>query len=225
MASPLDGNKVEIPLLKSYLRTTPSYPPHVPSWILPIGWALFAALGIVLAVVTELNCVGVILSGIVSYLFVVLARGRFKPRSAAEKADEARFEAVRKLKGLVDEGLNRKLPPAILRALEQAVAVRNTVVARLNSENPGMAMEETMLIEQSLQACFLVAVPVIRQENTSKNEWQAILDNASMINEIEDTITSQTRRMRDMLGLNSERLAALRELEEYNTGEHLRLTE
>jgi hypothetical protein len=203
----------QIPLLKAYLRSTPGYPPHVPAWIPTMGWIVFAVLALAVFLIPQGGCFSLGAAAAISYLLVVFARKRYQPRNEVERGDESRFEAVRKLKALLDDGIHRRLPPAVLLALERAVEARNVAVARLSADHPDAAAEKIAAVDRTLHACFLAATPVIRTDTTSKGDWETMVANTSLNDAIVETIQRQTEMMRTSLVTDWERLAALSELD------------
>ncbi len=209
------NRRVEVPLLKGYLRTVPSYPDHVPGWVPIAGWSIFAVLVVLLAVVAEMAIIGTALAGLIAWGIFTLLKSFYKPRNAAERADEMTHDAVRKLKKAAGEShLQKRLPLPVLLALEEAVQAHNTAIARLASEDPILAVEGTKQVRNALHACFLASIPVLRNDEHSRREWAAMQTKDAMINEIVDSIHSQTLRMKGSLSLNTERLEAMRELDD-----------
>lgn len=209
------GKKVfQAPLLKEYLRGQSDYPEHIPGWIMPLGWALFLGLGAGLQVVAQANCLGFVASGAIAWLVVSLLRYRYRAVTDHEAVDEERYEVIRRLKGIVQNGsLESHVPGRVLRALEDAVDAYNGSVARLSLQDPSQSRERLRLAQQSLHACFLASRSMIRSDNQSKKEWKAVTENDRLINEVVATIDAHIDRIRDPMSLDSARLAALRELE------------
>lgn len=215
--------KVAAPLLKAYLCSVPTNPPHLPAWPTWAGWAVFLVTGIPLMAKANGGCLGLGLAAILGVGATYLFQRPYRAKNDSQRADERLFAAVRKLKSASDHAtLAKRLPPDVVRALERAVAAFNTSVARLNADDPANAVIQEGPMRQALHACFLASLSVFREDTHSKKEWEAVLDNKAHIGEIVDTIDNQTARIRDSLGSNSERLAALRELEMIEPYEALR---
>ncbi len=205
----------DIPLLKAYLRSAEPYPHYVPTWIGPAGWWGFGIVSVVLAIGFELACLGPAIAGALMFAFTTLMRSRFKPQSQEDKADELVYASLRKLKGVAgDSNLQKRLPSQVLIALENAVEAHNCAVARLSTLDPLTTVEASSSLRKSLNACFLAAVSVLRHDEMSASDWKAIQDKSSLINEIVGAIQDQTARMREPEWVGSERLAALRELDQ-----------
>jgi hypothetical protein len=204
--------KIEYPLLKSYLRSSPSHPAYMPGWITPVSWAVFAALTFFLAVRLELACIGVGIAGALAYAFDHLLRSRYRPRNSIEQADEAGFSALRKLKSKLSEGLHRKLPDRILLALERAVEAHNAALARIAIQDPHLLTDQQDHLRRRLHACFVAAATMMRDDQHSRREWQAMSSNAALIEEIVSAIDLQIAQMRSPSEYDHERLAALQEL-------------
>ncbi|MGV3614579.1 MAG: hypothetical protein ACO1SV_04505 [Fimbriimonas sp.] len=207
-----DVKRVEVPLLKAYLRGERSDPPHMPGWITPAGWATFLLLAAG-ADAIDAGSLGGLVAIISAVALVYFLRRSYGPRNEVERMEEIHYSSVKKLKGMVDDGLDRRLPPAVLTALEEAVGVYNMAVARLSAE-PGLeTAEQIAVLRRTLHASFVVSVPVMRGDQCSKREWKAILANARLIGDVVDTIHAHVARMRAPSSLDNERLTALRELE------------
>lgn len=207
-----DRQRVDAPLLGAYLREASSWPTSMPNWIVPVG---FAVGGLVLLICQLIKGV----SGLAwpaafgaGWLAVHLLRGHFEPRDEVGKAEAMRYEALRKLQHINQQGLRKRLPPEVLIALEAAVTARNSALARVHTEEPHVAATATDAIDASLQACLVAAAKLARDDETSKREWEAILNNRAAVGEVVDVIEAQTLRMRNGAWGGHERLAALREL-------------
>jgi hypothetical protein len=214
--------RVPVPLLKAYLRKERGDPPHVPGWIMPTAWIASVSLFFVLKV----SMLGFWLFAFFVGLPFILAyylRQRYTPRNTEEKVDEIHYGAIKKLKALVDDGMERRLPPGVLRKLEQAVGLYNTRVAQLTVEAQPDVEEQIASLRRVLHGCFVVATTVMRDEHCSKREWKAILENYPLVNGVEDAIDAHLSRLREPALLNPERLAALRELETFDTSEELHI--
>lgn len=217
-----ETKRVPVPLLKAYLRKERGDPPHVPGWITPAMWLSFATLFIVLKV-AQLGFLLFALLCATPFVAAHFIRQRYVARNTEEKVDEIHYGAIKKLKALVDDGMERRLPPTVLRKLEEAVAVHNTGVARLSVDADLNSETQIAALRRALHGCFVVATTVMRDEHCSKREWKTILENHRLIGEVEDAIEEHIRRMREPSTLNPERLAALRELETFDTTDELRI--
>ncbi len=187
----------------------------MPSWITAAGWWGFGILAAVLAIGFEMACVGVGVAAAVMWALVTLLRLQFKPKDASEQSEELACNALRKIKKLAAESnIQKRMPTQVLLALEDAVEAHNTAIARLSTQNPMLVPEATESIRQSLNACFLAAVGVMRDDEHSAAEWKAMQDKSSLINEIVGAIQERAIQMREPLVIDTERLAALRELDQ-----------
>jgi hypothetical protein len=208
------NQKIELPLLKGYLRSAEPYPAYMPTWITPAGWWGFAILTVILAFGFELACAGTAIAGALAFAFVHFMRAKYKPRNELERADELVYAAMRKLKKAAAEGnIHKRIPAEVLLALEGAVEAHNFAIARISTQDPLTAVEATQAVRQSLNACFLAASSVIRDDEHSSKEWKAMQAKSRLINEIVQAIHERTMQMREPTQLVGERLAALRELD------------
>jgi hypothetical protein len=208
---------VETPLLKAYLRELPGQPPHLPGWINWAGWGVFLATAALSMGVFDGECFGLVAAIALGFATVFSLRQRYQPRNDHERAEEQTYAAVRKLKYGIDEGsLHKRLPPEVLTALEGAMTAHNGALARLSGEDPTLIAERSAALRRALHACFLAAGPVIRGPDQGRREWQAVGENRTLINEVLEAIHRQTMRMREPHLLDTERLAALRELGDYD---------
>lgn len=213
VSQPLN-EKVEVPLLKGYLRSCPSYPDFVPAWVPYAGWGTFAVLTIYLALIREWAIFGTIAAALIAGPLFLALKSFYKPRSDRERAEDLTYSALRKLKRAAGESnLNKRLPTPVLIALEGAVQAYNTSLARITAEDPALAHDAARGLKNLLHGCFFSGVAVLRDDEHSRKEWEAMRSNASLVNEVVDSIQLQTARMRAPLALDSERLCALRELD------------
>lgn len=207
-----DSKRVPVPLLKAYLRGERRDPPHVPGWITSGAWIAAISLFLILKV-AHLGFWLFLFFCLLPFGIAHLLRQRYVPKNTEEKVDEIHYGAIKKLKALVDDGMERRLPPGVLRKLEEAVGVYNTGVARLSIEADHNSEAQIAALRRALHGCFVVATTVMRDEHCSKREWKAILENYPLVSGVEDAIDTHINRMREPSLLNPERLAALRELE------------
>jgi hypothetical protein len=212
-------DKVQAPLLRAYLKELPSYPSHVPAWVVPAGWGVGLFSAIFFTQVVDGEGVGLGAAIALGWLTVVLLRDRFKGRTESEKAQEVAFATIRKLKFAENNsGIPRSVTPDVLRALEEAMAAYNAGMARIAADHPYDAAERQEALRIALHACFVAATPMIRGKDQSGSDWKAICDNERLNNDVVEAIHSQMLRMREAPGIDHARLAALRELEIGDSG-------
>jgi|GEM_PF-3266755 len=215
MAEKKGTKKVQAPLLKAYLRKVPGHPPHVPAWVFPASWGVGLGSAVLLGAAFDLGMIGIGAAVATGYAAFYVLRDRFKARTDQERADEASYSAISKMKRLLDQsaGFERRFPPEVLLALESAVATHNATIARSHGHDPVYAVEQAEAAQKALHACFVAAGMVIREDQQSKKDWNAILSNRSLIGDVVEAIERQKDRMGNPSPLDSERLAALKELE------------
>jgi hypothetical protein len=215
-------DRVEAPLLKAYLANVPSYPEFVPGWVTSVSWGVFIVLTLLLAIAAELAFVGTAIAGGVAYGLHLVLQNIFRPRNTKEESDAVSHSAVRKLKRAAGESnLNKRLPKRVLAALEDAVEAHNIAAARLTAADPEIIADSMKLMTKTLHGCFLAAIPVLRSDNMSRRDWNAMQTKSALIEGIVDSIESQSRKMRDASAFDRERLAALAELDAETASPHL----
>ena len=203
--------RIETPFLKGYVRRAKSYPPYVPSWVGPGAWGLFALL-FAISIPMNLEGLGLVLAGAIAWVASIIASGHFKPTTAEDRFDEAAFGAIRRLKFLYAQGIRSSIPERILVALEKATESYNTACARIALQDPVQAATARLQLERHLHACFVAAMPMIKDDQHSRKEWESMKRNNALISQIIEAIDDQTAQMHHFAFATEDRIAALGEL-------------
>lgn len=209
------NNKVvRAPLLDAYLKSLPTYPGHMPTWINLSGWVVGLTGTMISTNVFHSEGLGVVVSILLGIILVQRLRHLYRGTTEEQLAEEKVFAVVRRLKWAQnDGGLRKHIPPDVLAALEEAVAAHNLAIARIATADSFERTEREASLTRAMHACVLAVVPVLRGKDVGKKDWQVVCENRRLINEVVETIHEQTMRMRDPLSGDQARLAALRELE------------
>jgi hypothetical protein len=203
--------RFETPFLKGYIRRSRAYPSYVPSWVGPGAWGLFALL-FAISIPIELKGLGVVLAGVIAWAASLIVSGLYRPVSDEDRFDERAYAAVRRLKFLYAQGIGNSIPSRILMSLERAVEAYNTACARLPLHDPAGHANAQAALERLLHACFVAAMPMIKDDQHSRKEWQAMKQNNELIGRIVEAIDEQTAEMLAFSPTTHTRLAALGEL-------------
>ena len=210
--------RVDTPFLKSYIWRANAYPRYVPTWVRPGAWGLFALL-FAISIPINLNGMGIVIAGILAWAAASIVSGTYKPTTDEDRFEDMAFGAIRRLKFLFAEGIGNKVPTRILAALEKAVEAYNTAVARLAFEDPLKGAAGRRELELLLHACFVAAMPMIKDEQHSRKEWQRMKENTALIGQIVEAIDRQSSQMLDFALSTQDRVAALGELGLIDTAE------
>lgn len=209
-----NNKAVRAPLLDAYLKSLPTYPGHMPTWINLSGWVVGLTGTMISTNVFHSEGLGVVISILLGIILVQRLRHHYRGTNEQQLAEEKVFSVVRRLKWAQnDGGLRKHIPPEVLTALEEAVAAHNLGIARVATADPFERSDREAALTQAMHACILAVVPVLRGKDVGRKDWKVVCENRRLINEVVETISEQTLRMRDPLSTDHARLAALRELE------------
>ena len=205
--------KLQAPVLMAYLREQPSYPSFSPAWAPLAGWAVFAGSGLILDLRLDAGLFGLVAAGVMGGFTAVAIRHSVKPKNRVQKVEEEICRVIRELRQRGEDGrLHKSVPNEVLSALEEAATVRMAIVTRLEANDPHAHEMSIQQLDDALDACLRAAGPVIRRDDASRREWEALLANKTMIGAIVETIEAQVARMKNDIDPSQERSAALREL-------------
>jgi hypothetical protein len=202
---------IDTPFLKGYVRRAKSFPSHVPAWIVPGGWGVFALL-VALSIPLGSKGFGLVYAGAVAWGLVTLLQSQRKASTDEERFDERAHSVIRRLKFLFAQGVGKSIPRRILIALEEAAEAYVTAAARLAAEDPIAAEPANRQLERHLHAALVAAMPLIRDEQQSRAEWKKMRENNDLIAQIVHAIDCQTSAMLSYSFASEDRLAALSEL-------------
>jgi hypothetical protein len=206
--------KLQAPVLMAFLREQPVHPSFSPSWAPLAGWIIFAVSALFLEVRLDAALYGLMGAAALGFLTTGFVRYSVKPRDRQQRLEDENCRIVRVLKEKGDEGqLYKSVPPSVLTALEQAATVRASIVTKLSANDPHAVEHSMEQLDEALVACLRASKPVIRRDDLSRREWEALLENGAMIGATVDAITAQTLRMQNEIDPSQERSQALHELD------------
>jgi hypothetical protein len=209
-----DEERIEAPLLRDYLARMPRYArymPHVPGWI---PWVVFFGVNVLLKP-TALGRYDFFIALAVACSVPYLVRLPFRPRSEEERSEQKFLDSIRLIRRYAKEGtIRKKLPPPVLAALERCASARVAGLSQLACSDPVEQAVESEAIEGCMRAAIVSVLHVVRPEEQGRREWEALCSNRAVIGAMVDAIQTLEDRMSRPSIVLTERLAALRELEE-----------
>lgn len=206
--------RVHAPLLKAYLREQRMNPPHLPIWTDSAPWVAAISVALLFGKFSSVGGFALMIGAAVWFFTRAMIKERFRAKDGIQKVDEVHYAAIAKLKWMLEDGFDRRIPPRVMTALEEAVMTHNTVVARLSVSTDPTAVERIEEVKRLLHGCLVASTLVVRGHECSAKDWKAILQNKTLIHEVVLAIEEQKFRMQEPTTLDPERLAALQELEE-----------
>lgn len=148
-----------------------------------------------------------------------------QPKNDTDRLEKRFMDAVEPLQKQAHDSPYMRMPEPVLVALERAAATRSTLLAKLHAETDYMSLDEKNSIEAGMRAALMAAVPTFRKEDMPKRDWEAIDQNHDYVAQIVVAIeTAESRMMNGLLG-STERLAALRELNDFTSQSEQQLSE
>jgi hypothetical protein len=206
-------NKLQAPVLMAYLREQPTYPSYAPSWAPLAGWVVFAVSALILELRFDAGFYGLVGGAVMGGFTTAILRQSVKPKNHRQKAEEEICRVIRELKEKGSDGrLHKCVPLEVLATLEKVATIRIAIVTKLRASDPHGHEFAIHQLDEALDACLRASSPVIRRDDTSRREWEALLANQVMIGAIMDTIEAQGDRMQNEIDPSQERSQALNEL-------------
>jgi hypothetical protein len=199
--------RVETPMLRAYLRDTKVVPSFAFDWPDWGGWIVFVGC-------LSIPHVGWLVGIVAGSAAAPVMRNLKRPQTEAQRIDEQRYKTVRRLKSMMNGGSMRShVPSEILAALEMAAIARHTALVRMADDDPYDQVSKQAQLDDCMVTCIRAAGPTFRDDNQSGREWRSLQDNRQLMGAVTEAILAQIYRMENVLGVDRERLAALRELE------------
>ena len=209
-----DEQRIEAPLVRDYLRRVPHnsrYGPRLSGWI---PWIVFFAMeGILKPHMNE--GIALLISVAVAWSIPTVFKMFYRPKTDEERSEQEFLDSIVRLRAIAHEGsLRKNIPGPVLAALERCAGARVAALARLAGSDPVQQAVEAEAIEGCMRAAAAAVVPVVRGHDQGKREWEALCANRAVIGAMVDAIQALEDRMSTPSVVLTERLAALRELEE-----------
>lgn len=200
--------RVETPMLRAFLNDARWRSPYAHDW------SLWAGVGAFLFCLVIFHQRGFIVGMLAAPATALLVRHFCPAPKGQEEHDVQQNRTLRRFASVMDNGyLRNHVPPEVLMGLERAASARHAALVRVSAEDVHGHKHHEALLDDCMKKCLVAAAPTIRGDDQSRKEWQSLHDNRQVMDVVIEAIERQIYRMDNLLGVDRERLAALRELD------------